>query len=340
MAEKRILFDVNVSMQGVTEGKPLQPSLRGSFLLLATTGTTQSAALSTLSGSTASSQCYSIPISSSESLILSASTSPVYVACAAVRPGSSLYFSTGQCKQFYSDVSQTFSLTCVIPGGGAYMTLKYATGITAATSSYYFKNYQILSGTTYQNQKIARMSEVSSYFNFCTGATSLIIPQAQLGTRYAAINNTYYKPMYTYPWHNGDIDYYTLEGFTVTCVSSMRLTLNNNLYYDEEFVVTLQANDIYGEVSHLLFNHYLDVPLQSESYVFITPQNIPPDAEGEISSITLTVETMEGASRNFSAMIMTAGMGAIYTNGQTGTPKTEDLSNNIEIQSVYVEVSN
>ena len=121
MAEKRAIFDVIVSMTlGNDGGKPLQPSLRGSFLLLATTGTTQSAALSALSGSTASSQCYSIPISSSESLILSADTSPVYVACAAVRPGSSLYFSASQCKEVDSGFTstQSFLLNCTIPWGG------------------------------------------------------------------------------------------------------------------------------------------------------------------------------------------------------------------------------
>lgn len=217
------------------------------------------------------------------------------------------------------------------------MPLKYATGITAATSSYYFKNYQNLSATTYQNQKIARMSEVSNYFNFCTGATSMFIPQTQMGTRYATINNAYYKPMYTYPWHNGDIDYFTITGFTVTCASSIPICLHNNVYTNAEYNVSLWAVEVGGGTEYPLLMQYFNLTQGEETTIYYYNGQNPP--EGEIGSLKLMIYESNGINYNMSTSITTAGMGTIWINGQTSREEEEYLSNNVEIQEIFIQVS-
>lgn len=344
MADRKIILAPEVTFQGETVSKPLVESFRGSSILLVTTGYSQSAALTALSGTQATSLCYSIPISNYDEVVLTASTSPVYVACAAIRPGSSLYFSTSQCKYVYENDETTFSLTCPIQWGARpFMTEKYATGVSMS-SAYYVKDYQNLSATTYQNQKLALMTGIRSYFNFCnpTGGPTFITP-SEMGNMYAPIQSAYYRDDISF-WKNGEIDYwYGLQGYTVTFnQNGVYVYIDNNTPNGLSCNVELVAYEAgsYDEPMYQAFYFYTYVSSWGTSggYNGWEQDTLPP---GEIGAIALEINT-GGGGFNFSASIQTSGMGTIYLNGVTdGMNYTNyrELSNDIEIQRIEIQLS-
>lgn len=137
MANYNYPLTVNIQVNGNTDDKP---NTSGPFLILVTTGTTQSAANTAMSGSSTSSSCYEITGNTGENRITIMSTSStVYATVCAVRPGSTYSFSNG--SRIYTS-GYTFSAYCTVYNGKALMS-RAASGSTYWTSHgapYYKKN--------------------------------------------------------------------------------------------------------------------------------------------------------------------------------------------------------
>ena len=342
MAERRILLSTHVVFQGETNVKPNVPSFRGSSLLVATTGYTQSDALTALSGTSATSRCFTLPISNYDEVVLTAYTAPLYVACAAVRPGSQLYFSTNQCKYVYENDSQTFELTCPITWNRAFMTGLYATGISM-NSPYTVKGIQNLSATTYQDQKLAMMTDINYYYNFCNpvGDGLTFITQSEMGKMYSPIQSAYYRDD-NYSWKNGEIDYwYGYQGFSITFpYEGVYTYVDNNSPYSISCTVTIVAFEPDSpDYNYEIFSTYRSPNPWSMQGGYDGNATEPPS--GEIGAIGIMIDS-GGYGLNYTAHIVTSGMGTLYDSGATDAMTPTDrieLSNDIEIQRIEIEVS-
>jgi hypothetical protein len=223
------------------------------------------------------------------------------------------------------------------------MTLAYVTGFTGS-SPYYFRNYQDLSGTTYQNKQLAKMVDSKLYYNFCnpTGGPSFIT-ESEMGNMYATIQSAYYNEDYGV-WTSGEIDhYYGLEGFTVTFdQNGVYLFVDNNTSYGYSCNVTMVAYEAgsLDSYSYVILEQSLLLSPWNANGLYVSNTTEPP--EGEIGGIAIIIDA-DGHGFNFSADIQTAGMGSISDNGQTdgyGMTYPVGLSNNIEIQRIEIQISN
>ena len=238
-----------------------------------------------------------------------------------------------------------FYLTCPLQWNARpFMTGLYATG-TTASSPYYFRDYQNLSGTTYQNQKLVKMADATSYYNFCnpTGGTSFIT-SSEMGNMYAPIQSAYYREDNGL-WVNGEIDHwYGSQGYTVTFnQNGVYLYVDNSTPYGLDVFVTVRAyepDSDYYDYDYEILYMYNTQSISSwgtmGGYYFI--EYLTP--EGEIGSIDISVDA-SGRNLPFSATIELSGGNMMGLSGTTdgGYVRPNELAYDIEIHRVDIIIS-
>lgn len=180
MATYTYPIDVTVYHSGTTSSSP---SCSSPFLILVTTGTTQSAANTALSASSTSYSCFEITgVSGENRLKFQTTASTCYAAVCAVRLGSLYAFNSSACSRVYTS-GASFSIYCTTTEDGNRIVSRAVSGNTAFTSHGvpYYKKTTV--GTlSYADKPLMTRGTAASCFSVSSGFdTNLYIPLKYVG---------------------------------------------------------------------------------------------------------------------------------------------------------------
>ncbi len=217
---------VTITEQGNSDARPVY-KVNNAYLLLVATGSTSAGARGAIEGSNSSYACFTIPVGSSAEVAIETTAATVYAGVTAVRPGSAYSSGTINIQQIFTGRTwNTFSVTVVYGIHDKYMSHNFAVQGNAISPYYIKQKLPNITGSTYAG-KLARMNNVTSFWEFRTGNTATTLTTTQMGSRYAAISKTFYPTSY---WTNGAISYYSMpQGYTISNYASMmQITIIND----------------------------------------------------------------------------------------------------------------
>ena len=227
MANYYYPINVNISQSGATAN---QPNCGNPYLILVTTATTLGNAQTYLSGTSTSYGCFEITGTSGENrLVFLSTSSTVYVAVCAVRPGCTYYFESSYCGQVYTS-GRTFSIKCTITENGNALYSR------AASASTYWTSH----GVVYNKRYVGFSRENKPYITRSTAPTQMSISTGFATNQYIPVKNVGHSGS---ACHAGSISARTISTYSIPV--SLYVDSVNGSFGTIEIYVSDQPNN-YG----------------------------------------------------------------------------------------------
>lgn len=351
-------IDISTTFSGTTGTTPTAGGgdYEYEYLYLISTGSTLSAANSTLSGGSYSNKVLSCPGHASQSILITASTTSVYATVAAIRPGSSFAFSSG--KMIYSSyASNHFDVSCYVQPkfsgdkGSYYLTdtiiwfklyKQYPYYIKQICSNNWYKNGSMVSpGTETQTKpvyvaftgKYVTMSNAGTAgFSFPTSVTDGLTYGAN---KLALDRQIRFKLDGTVKWNSTDA-MVKPNGYNLSVPgTSFDISVTNNGYNEVDVAVQLWVRVYGGTSSTEIMTTYADIVANSYTTGYGTLVNVygGTSINGVIEVGLCVREYNQMAAWN-------ASIGNLYFSGiGDGTVYWKTLDDDISINSLQISIN-